>query len=391
MEEEIGGAAQEMWTKGGGRAGYEEIGRNDIARDPVLRLYLRSDEAEGAIRSAPQERPRGQKRDCHGRERVLDHARAGNERDVEGDGPGVPPAQVAPLHSCGSDGRLAKEDSRRKPAHEGGRNRNDPPASPMPNSMADAAAKAHLRSRVTSAYEMDLARHVTNRACIYMHEEEGQAPEIRDRRLYQEAKEKIGRWVRKRLDGGHAARKGGDDNVWRTVIKATGTISGDAKYEGGRERGPNSTQRQPEALANGTSGRGTELLEAGRGRTTRAMGTTLKTTHCELEGEGRRRKRGDRSDDAASAGGKRRQRGDEDDEQRGEQTASGAGESDHVGETDGTRGRKSGPPGRGGRRQDTSPAQRLEAQEDKKNKTRSMETREGARRSADKQQRRRRK
>ena len=32
-----------------------------------------------------------------------------------------------------------------------------------PNSMADAAAKAHLRSRVTSAYEMDLARHVTNR------------------------------------------------------------------------------------------------------------------------------------------------------------------------------------------------------------------------------------
>ena len=52
-----------------------------------------------------------------------------------------------------------------------------------PNSMADAAAKAHLRSRVTSAYEMDLARHVTNRACIYMHEEEGQAPEIRGRRL----------------------------------------------------------------------------------------------------------------------------------------------------------------------------------------------------------------
>ena len=47
-----------MWTKGGGRAGYEEIGRNDIARDPVLRLYLRSDEAEGAIRSAPQERLR---------------------------------------------------------------------------------------------------------------------------------------------------------------------------------------------------------------------------------------------------------------------------------------------------------------------------------------------
>ena len=118
-----------------------------------------------------------------------------------------------------------------------------------PNSMADAAAKAHLRSRVTSAYEMDLARHVTNRACIYMHEEEGQAPEIRDRRLYQEAKEKIGRWVQKRLDGGHAARKGGDDNVWRTVIKATGTISGDARYEGGRKRGPNSTQRQPEAGA----------------------------------------------------------------------------------------------------------------------------------------------
>ena len=113
--------------------------------------------------------------------------------------------------------------------------------------MADAAAKAHLRSRVTSAYEMDLARHVTNRACIYTHEEEGQAPEIRDRRLYQEAKEKIGRWVRKRLDGGHAARKGGDDNVWRTVIKATGTISGDTRYEGDKERGPNSTQRQPEA------------------------------------------------------------------------------------------------------------------------------------------------
>ena len=113
--------------------------------------------------------------------------------------------------------------------------------------MADAAAKAHLRSRVTSAYEMDLARHVTNRACIYMHEEEGQAPEIRDRRLYQEAKEKIGRWVQKRLDGGHAARKGGDDNVWRTVIKATGTISDDARYEGGRKRGPNTTQRQPEA------------------------------------------------------------------------------------------------------------------------------------------------
>ena len=42
-----------------------------------------------------------------------------------------------------------------------------------PNSVADAAATAHLRSRVTSAYEMDLARHVTNRACIYMHEEEG--------------------------------------------------------------------------------------------------------------------------------------------------------------------------------------------------------------------------
>ena len=58
IEEEIGGAVQEMWTKGGGRAGYEEIGRNDIARDPVLRLYLRSDEAEGAIRSAPQERLR---------------------------------------------------------------------------------------------------------------------------------------------------------------------------------------------------------------------------------------------------------------------------------------------------------------------------------------------
>ena len=116
-----------------------------------------------------------------------------------------------------------------------------------PNSMADAAAKAHLRSRVTSAYEMDLARHVTNRACIYTHEEEGQAPEIRDRRLYQEAKEKIGRWVRKWLDGGHAARKEGDDNVWRTVIKATGTISGDTRYEGDKERGPNSTQRQPEA------------------------------------------------------------------------------------------------------------------------------------------------
>ena len=65
-------------------------------------------------------------------------------------------------------------------------------------------------------------------------------------------------------------------------------------------------------------------LEAGRGRTTRAMGMTLKTTHCELEGEGQRRKRGDRNDDAASAGGKRRQRGDEDGEQRGEQTASGA-------------------------------------------------------------------
>ena len=58
MEEEIGGAVQEMWTKGGGREGYEEIGRNEIARDPVLRLYLRSDEAEGAIRSAPQERLR---------------------------------------------------------------------------------------------------------------------------------------------------------------------------------------------------------------------------------------------------------------------------------------------------------------------------------------------
>jgi len=73
-------------------------------------------------------------------------------------------------------------------------------------------------------------------------------------------------------------------------------------------------------------------LEAGRGRTTRAMGMTLKTTHCELEGEGQRRKRGDRNDDAASAGGKRRQRGDEDDEQRGEQTASGAREGDHAGE-----------------------------------------------------------
>ena len=73
-------------------------------------------------------------------------------------------------------------------------------------------------------------------------------------------------------------------------------------------------------------------LEAGRGRTTRAMGMTLKTTHCELEGEGQRRKRGDRNDDAASAGGKRRQRGDEDGEQRGEQTASGAREGDHAGE-----------------------------------------------------------
>ena len=56
--------------------------------------------------------------------------------------------------------------------------------------------------------------------------------------------------------------------------------------------------------------------------------------------------------------------------------------------TDGTRGRKRGPPGSEGRRQDTSPDQRQEAQENKKNKTRSMETREGAGRSADKQQRR---
>ena len=44
-----------------------------------------------------------------------------------------------------------------------------------------------------------------------------------------------------------SAKGGGDDNVWRTVIKVTGTISGDTRYEGGRERGPNSTQRQPEA------------------------------------------------------------------------------------------------------------------------------------------------
>ena len=35
--------------------------------------------------------------------------------------------------------------------------------------------------------------------------------------------------------------------MWRTVIKATGTISGDTRYEGDRERGPKSTQRQPEA------------------------------------------------------------------------------------------------------------------------------------------------
>ena len=45
---------------------------------------------------------------------MSDHARAGNEHDVEGEGPGVPPAQVAPLHSGGSDGRLAEGDSRRK-------------------------------------------------------------------------------------------------------------------------------------------------------------------------------------------------------------------------------------------------------------------------------------
>ena len=62
-----------------------------------------------------------------------------------------------------------------------------------------------------------------------------------------------------------------------------------------------------------------------------------------------------------------------------------------------TRGRKRGPAGRSllapadGKNQDTSPAQRQEAKENKKNKTKSMETREGARRSADKQQRRRRK
>ena len=88
---------------------------------------------------------------------------------------------------------------------------------------------------------------------IHMHEEEGQAPEIRDRRLYQEAKEKIGRWVRKWLDGGHAARKEGDDNVWRTVIKATGTISGDTRYEGDRERGASKLDPAP---ARGLRGKG---------------------------------------------------------------------------------------------------------------------------------------
>ena len=73
-------------------------------------------------------------------------------------------------------------------------------------------------------------------------------------------------------------------------------------------------------------------LEAGRGRTTRAMGKALRTTHRELESGGRRGKRDGRSDDAASAGGKRQQRGDEDDEQRGEQTANGVREGDHVGD-----------------------------------------------------------
>ena len=119
---------------------------------------------------------------------------------------------------------------------------------------------------------------------------------------------------------------------------------------------------------------------------------TLKTTHCELEGEGRRKKRGDRSDDAASAGGKRRQRGDEDDEQRGEQTASGAREGDHAGENRRDEGKETRPARK--RRQTAryvAGPQRQEALENKKNKTRSMETREGARRSADKQQRRRRK
>ena len=117
MEEEIGGAVQEMWTKGGGRAGYEEIGRNEIARDPVATTV--SEKRRGGGRHPERAarattRPRGRERDCDGRKRVSDHARAGNEHDVEGEGPGVPPAQVAPLHSGGSDGRIAKEDSRRK-------------------------------------------------------------------------------------------------------------------------------------------------------------------------------------------------------------------------------------------------------------------------------------
>ena len=112
----------------------------------------------------------------------------------------------------------------------------------------------------------------------------------------------------------------------------------------------------------------------------------------ELEGEGQRRKRGDRNDDAASAGGKRRQRGDEDDEQRGEQTASGAREGDHAGENRRDEGKETRPARK--RRQTTryvaGPATGSAGKQREQDQEHGDE-REGARRSADKQQRRRRK
>ena len=63
----MGGGVRGWGKRGGGGGGYEGVGRNEIERDAVRRLELRSEGAEGAILSAPQ----GRLRDREGENEIV--------------------------------------------------------------------------------------------------------------------------------------------------------------------------------------------------------------------------------------------------------------------------------------------------------------------------------
>ena len=109
-----------------------------------------------------------------------------------------------------------------------------------PNSMADAAAKAYLEQPVDSAGVARIAEAVRTRPCLYAaRQAEGDAPLLRDRRVYAEAYARVKEWacavLRKDLKSGIVM--GLEGRLWVSVVERVGkgvVLESDGERTGAR-------------------------------------------------------------------------------------------------------------------------------------------------------------